>query len=73
MIIRYEYNSTCCNHLYMETRLTEQEQIHTKCNVCSQGEYVLINEVVLEDLSAPVLVEQELPNPEHTDISEGES
>ena len=53
MAIRYEYNSTCCNHLYMETRSADQEQIVTQCNVCKQGEYVLTNEVVLEDLSNP--------------------
>jgi hypothetical protein len=36
----------------METRNSEQEQLVKQCNVCKQGEYVLSNEVVLEDLSS---------------------
>ena len=54
MPIRYEYNSTCCNHFYMETRKPSDAQVVTKCNVCAQGEYVLSNEVVLEDVPEPV-------------------
>lgn len=54
MPIRYEYNSTCCGHLYMETRNLDDAQVVTKCNVCGQGEYVLSNEVVLEDMPEPV-------------------
>ena len=50
MPIRYEYNSTCCNHFYMETRKPSDAQVVTKCNVCAQGEYALSNEVVLEDV-----------------------
>ena len=52
MAIRYEYKSTCCNHLYMETRNAEDQQVVTKCNVCGQGEYVLSAEVDLD--AAPV-------------------
>ena len=60
MPIRYEYNSTCCSHFYMETRKPSDAQVVIKCNVCAQGEYVLSNEVVLEDVSEPVyqVVEQ---------------
>lgn len=54
MPIRYEYNSTCCNHFYMETRKPSDAQVVTKCNVCAQGEYALSNEVVLEDVPEPV-------------------
>lgn len=54
MPIRYEYNSDCCGHLYMETRRATDNQVITKCNVCGQGEYVLSNEVVLEDMPEPV-------------------
>ena len=54
MPIRYEYNSTCCGHLYMETRMINDAQVVTKCNVCAQGDYVLSNEVVLEDVPVPV-------------------
>lgn len=50
MPIRYEYNSSCCGHLYMETRYPQDAQVVTKCNVCGQGDYVLSNEVVLEDV-----------------------
>jgi hypothetical protein len=53
MPIRYEYNSTCCGHLYMETRMINDAQVITKCNVCAQGDYVLSNEVVLEDVPVP--------------------
>ena len=62
MPIRYEYNSTCCNHFYMETRKPSDAQVVTKCNVCAQGEYVLSNEVVLEDVPepAPQVATQEL-------------
>lgn len=50
MAIRYEYNSTCCGHLYMETRNLDDAQVVTKCNVCGQGEYELKNEVILNNL-----------------------
>lgn len=53
MPIRYEYNSNCCGHLYMETRMISDAQVVTKCNVCAQGDYVLSNEVVLEDVPVP--------------------
>lgn len=61
MAIRYEYNSTCCGHHYMETRRADDAQVVTKCNVCGQGEYVLSNEVVLEDAPQPVypVIEEE--------------
>jgi len=49
MAIKYEYNSTCCSHYYIETRNAEDAQVVTKCNVCGQGEYVLIQEVALEE------------------------
>lgn len=54
MPIRYEYNSTCCGHLYMETRMINDAQVVTKCNICTQGDYVLSNEVVLENVPVPV-------------------
>ena len=38
----------------METRRATDNQVITKCNVCGQGEYVLSNEVVLEDVPEPV-------------------
>ena len=38
----------------METRNLDDAQVVTKCNVCGQGEYVLSNEVVLEDMPEPV-------------------
>ena len=52
MAIRYEYNSTCCGHLYMETRNPDDQQVVTKCNVCGQGDYELTNQVDLGE--APV-------------------
>lgn len=59
MPIRYEYNSDCCGHLYMETRKLSDAQVITTCNVCGQGEYVLANEVILEDVPEPVYVADE--------------
>jgi hypothetical protein len=50
MAIKYEYKSTCCNHTYFETRLLEDAQVVTKCNVCAQGEYTLTSETQLEDM-----------------------
>jgi hypothetical protein len=41
MAIKYEYNSVCCSHYYIETRNAEDAQVVTKCNVCGQGEYEL--------------------------------
>ena len=49
MAIKYEYNSVCCGHFYVETRNPEDAQVVTKCNVCGQGEYELIQEVALEE------------------------
>ena len=53
MAIRYEYNSTCCGHLYMETRRETDAQVVTKCNVCGQGDYQEINQTQLEDVIEP--------------------
>jgi hypothetical protein len=49
MAIKYEYNSTCCSHYYIETRNAEDAQVVTKCNVCGQGEYVLTAQTDLPD------------------------
>jgi len=49
MAIKYEYSSICCGHYYIETRNAEDAQVVTKCNVCGQGEYELIQEVALEE------------------------
>jgi hypothetical protein len=38
----------------METRNADDAQVVTKCNVCGQGEYVLSNKVVLEDVPEPI-------------------
>lgn len=54
MAIRYEYNSTCCGHLYMETRNVDDAQVVTKCNVCGQGEYELTAQTEIETIAAPV-------------------
>jgi hypothetical protein len=48
MAIKYEYNSTCCSHFYIETRNAEDAQVVTKCNVCGQGEYVLTAQTDLD-------------------------
>ena len=67
MAIRYEYNSTCCGHLYMETRRETDAQVITRCNVCGQGEYQEINQIELEDVIEPVyqaVEELEIPTEE---------
>lgn len=53
MAIRYEYSSQCCNHFYIETRNNGEQQINTKCNVCAQGEYVLITQTEIETITEP--------------------
>jgi len=50
MAIKYEYNSPCCGHFYVEVRNLEDAQVVTKCNVCSQGEYILMSQTELENL-----------------------
>jgi hypothetical protein len=50
MAIKYEYNSPCCSHFYVEVRNLEDAQVVTKCNVCSQGEYELQTEIILEEI-----------------------
>jgi hypothetical protein len=45
----------------METRMINDAQVVTKCNVCAQGDYVLSNEVVLEDVPVPVYQAVEEP------------
>jgi len=49
MAIKYEYSSTCCSHYYIETRNNDDAQVVTKCNICGQGEYQLIQQTVLEE------------------------
>ncbi len=54
MAIRYEYNSVCCGHHYMETRNANDAQVVTKCNVCGQGEYQLTTQTEIETIAEPV-------------------
>jgi len=54
MAIRYEYNSVCCGHHYMETRNADDAQVVTKCNVCGQGEYQLTTQTEIETIAEPV-------------------
>jgi hypothetical protein len=54
MAIRYEYNSTCCSHYYIETRNNNASQIITMCNVCGQGEYVETNRTEFETIPQPI-------------------
>jgi len=49
MAIKYEYNSVCCGHFYVETRNADDAQVVTKCNVCGQGEYELTTQTELEE------------------------
>jgi ribosomal protein S17 len=53
MGIKYEYESTCCKHFYIEVRNADDAQVHTKCNNCFEGEYVLIAETVDESHIPP--------------------
>ena len=48
MAIKYEYNSPCCGHFYIEVRNPEDAQVVTKCNVCGQGEYELTAQTDLD-------------------------
>ena len=54
MAIKYEYNSDCCNHFYIETRNESDAQVMTKCNVCGQGEYVLTAQSEIESIPEPI-------------------
>ena len=54
MAIKYEYNSPCCNHFYVEIRNESDAQVMTKCNVCGQGEYVLTAQSEIESISEPI-------------------
>ena len=54
MAIKYEYNSPCCGHFYVETRNESDAQVMTKCNVCGQGEYVLTAQSEIESISEPI-------------------
>jgi len=51
MAIKYEYNSPCCGHFYVETRNPEDAQVVTKCNICGQGEYELTQETELDTIN----------------------
>ena len=57
MAIKYEYNSTCCNHYYIETRNIDQPQVVTKCNICGQGDYELTAEIV-DEIFNPAPIEE---------------
>jgi hypothetical protein len=54
MAIRYEYNSTCCGHFYIETRNESDDQVVTNCNVCGTGEYQETNRTEIESIPEPV-------------------
>jgi hypothetical protein len=65
MAIKYEYNSDCCNHFYIEIRNAQDKQVMTKCNSCGQGDYVLTGQTELETIAEPVYqaVAEELETP----------
>ena len=50
MAIKYEYESVCCKHYYIEVRDESQPLIYPTCNVCGQGEYELVQESELLNL-----------------------
>jgi hypothetical protein len=54
MAIKYEYNSPCCGHYYVETRNPEDAQVMTKCNICGTGEYQETNRTEIESIHEPV-------------------
>ena len=54
MAIKYEYNSECCGHLYIETRMENDPQVVTKCNVCGQGEYKVTSQTEIETIAEPI-------------------
>jgi hypothetical protein len=54
MAIKYEYNSECCGHFYVETRNADDAQVVTKCNVCGQGEYIETSRTEIESIAEPV-------------------
>ena len=56
MAIKYEYNSKCCGHFYIETRMETDLQVVTKCNSCGQGEYVETSRTEIESIAEPVYV-----------------
>ena len=70
MAIRYEYNSVCCGHHYMETRNADDAQVVTKCNVCGQGEYELTAQTEIETIAEPVY--QVLAEPESDQVVQAE-
>ena len=55
MAIRYEYNSECCNHFYIETRNENEAQINPKCNVCAKGDYILVTQTEIETIPEPII------------------
>jgi hypothetical protein len=54
MAIKYEYNSECCGHFYVETRNADDAQVVTKCNICGQGEYTETSRTEIESIAEPV-------------------
>jgi len=54
MAIKYEYNSECCGHFYIETRMENDPQVVTKCNVCGQGEYKVTSQTEIETIAEPI-------------------
>ena len=54
MAIKYEYNSDCCNHFYIEIRNPEDNQVMTKCNSCGTGEYQETSRTEIESIAEPV-------------------
>jgi hypothetical protein len=54
MAIKYEYNSICCGHFYIETRNADDAQIIIKCNVCGQGDYEETNRTEIETILEPI-------------------
>jgi hypothetical protein len=49
MATRYEYESTCCNTGYIETRNEFDPVVNESCVQCQLGKYRLIEEVKLEE------------------------
>ena len=49
MTVKYEYTSDCCGHKYMEQRAKDEAIFFPVCNVCGNGNYVLVAETVISE------------------------
>lgn len=49
MTVKFEYKCNYCTKEYIEQRAAEEPQFTVDCEVCKQGQFIEVNQIVISD------------------------